>query len=529
VRLGPVPCLLLLGGVALAAQSWLTFFSAYDDGLAAQAKGDPDGARRAFEQAIALEPNPGIRVKTYGLNFLPAYYPYLRLAQACLAQGDLARADWALARSAAFGVEPAAERETLRGALRARRPAPAAAAPAVALAAGATVAPAQPPARPAPAPAEVPGPAVQEAPTVVAGPGPAMQPRAAALPALAKPAPSPAVLHAAPAQGAAAPSTASSPAPRRRGPRWQVLGLLGFVGAMGAGWLGRRSRKGAPQASPQRTFGPYRTRAVLGHGGSATAFEAVHATTGVTVALKVPHPHLLQNPDFRARFQREASLGARLDHPRIVRILDSGVQDGEPWLAMTFMRGETLEARLRAQGALPVPEALAILSGLAEAVAYAHARGVVHRDLKPANLMLTPEGVMVMDFGIARFLDASLTTSSMFLGTPRYAAPECVSTTQVGPPADLYAMGIILFEMLAGHPPFTGNSPFQVLEAQCSQPLPELGTLRPEAPAELLRLLERLCAKAPEARPLDGEVVTLLASLSSSEPRRAGALPEYGR
>jgi len=127
----------------------------------------------------------------------------------------------------------------------------------------------------------------------------------------------------------------------------------------------------------------------------------------------------------------------------------------------------------------------------------------------------------VMDFGIARVLDTRMTATSTFIGTPTYSAPESIVNPRVGPPADRYALGIILFEMLAGHPPFGGDTSFQILDAQRNQPLPDLAALRSGTPPRLLRLVQRLCAKNPEERPEDGETLTILASLKIEHPLEA--------
>jgi serine/threonine-protein kinase len=129
--------------------------------------------------------------------------------------------------------------------------------------------------------------------------------------------------------------------------------------------------------------------------------------------------------------------------------------------------------------------------------------------------MLNDDGAVVMDFGIARMLDAAMTSSTMYLGTPLYSAPECILGSKVGPPADRYALGMILFEMLTGHPPFHADTLYRILEAQRFEPLPDLAGIRPFTPPRLIRLVERLCAKAPEERPEDLETLAILAELRS--------------
>lgn len=502
-----------------AAQDWTTFYSAYQDGLRAQARGEAPEAVRAFTRAAALAPVPGTRVRTYGLNFLPAYHPYLRLAEAALAAGDLDGAERALDTSARYGKEPAAAREALRAKVQeARRPQPE------------PVGVAERPAAPVPAAAPPPPPAPRQEPAPE--PAPIPPPPAPRIP----PRPAPPEV-APPVQAPAPPAPPPEPARPRRWPWWALAGAGALLALAAA--RPRRRRAAAPtlKVNPHRPgdltadaatvlpvhtdpnlgrrFGPWEARAVLGVGGCATAYLAVHAATGQEAALKLPHRNLVADADFLARFRREAALGALLDHPRIVAILDPGPEEGMPWLAMRFVRGETLEARLSRQPPLTVAEASTLAAQVAEALAYAHGLGVVHRDLKPANLMLGDQGAVVMDFGIARILDGTMTATALFMGTPAYCAPECILTPRVGPAADRYALGIILFEMLAGRPPFKGDTHFQILEAQRSEPLPSLAALRPDLPAPLVRLVERLCAKAPGDRPEDGEILRLLAEAGS--------------
>jgi serine/threonine-protein kinase len=327
-----------------------------------------------------------------------------------------------------------------------------------------------------------------------------------------------------------APAAQPAPAPAQPAPaagRRAAWGIGGLALAAAIAFLARRSRRrpaaaatlGLPvPAGPGGAglaFGPYRATRELGRGGCATAYFAYHQDTGAEVAIKVPHAHLAEDPDFRARFRREASLGALLDHPRVVKIIDPGPAEGDLWLAMAFIRGITLDAFMSGKGPLPVAQAVAIAADIAEAIAYAHGKGVVHRDLKPANVMLGDDGAVVMDFGIARMLDAALTSSTMYLGTPLYCAPEGVLGSRVGPPADRYALGMILFEMLAGHAPFQSDNIYKILEAQQFEPLPDLGRIRPYTPPRLVRLVERLCAKAPEDRPEDPETLAILGELRS--------------
>jgi hypothetical protein len=498
--------------VLLSASAWFTFYGAYQKGLDAQQRGDHAQAVQAFRQAIALEPQPGQQVKTYGLNFLPTYYPYLHMAQACLALGDRAGAEKALASADSFNVEPAVDRERLRRALMSHSP---------------VEAPAQQPAAvetptkvlsPMAPPGPTPDPVATPLASVRTSPAPALSrvvPAADNAPSPVRSEPrNPAPVEVPPAAPIVAPAL-----PVRHGWGWPLAGFTLLAG-LGTAWRLRHRVQAEPQVGSdpnlQRQFGPFRPLLRLGQGGCACAYLGVHRSSGLEVAIKVPHHHLVQDPQFRARFQREAALGAALDHPGICKVLASSADPEDPWLAMDYCRGVTLEAHLRQHGPLPLDQALRLAAEIAAAMAYAHANSVVHRDLKPANIMLEEAGVRVMDFGIARVLDTTRTTSTMFIGTPAYAAPESLQNPQVGPPADRYALGLILFEMLAGRQAFQGHSPFQVLEAHRTQPLPSLAALRPGLSVPLLNLVERLCHKLPAERPEDGETLRCLTEIQVS-------------
>ncbi|MDE3245840.1 MAG: serine/threonine protein kinase, partial [Acidobacteriota bacterium] len=251
-----------------------------------------------------------------------------------------------------------------------------------------------------------------------------------------------------------------------------------------------------------------------GQGSFATTYGGFRRSDGLPVAVKVPHAHMIQDADAMNRFRQETRLGALLDHPTIVCLVDPSPESGLPWMAMELVQGETLQEYMAHKGKLEIEEVLHLGAEITQALSHAHGKGVVHRDLKPANVMVSQGHAKVMDFGIARVLDtAGMTATAFFLGTPAYAAPESLKGSRVGPPADRYALGIMIFEMLVGHAPFQAEHPLAVMDMHRSTELPDLGVLRPDAPRRLVRLVERLTTKNPEERPEDPEVLTILQDL----------------
>ncbi len=238
----------------------------------------------------------------------------------------------------------------------------------------------------------------------------------------------------------------------------------------------------------------------LGRGAMAWTYRAV-GNDGKLVALKVPYPRCLADPTFVVRFLQEGTLGSRLHHPHIVRVLEAGEDEGRLFLALDLVEGRTLGQTLRQCGALPTPTALGIARDVASALEHAHEKGVIHRDLKPENIMLSIDGrTRVLDFGIARIAgEAGLTTAGTFIGSPRYAAPEA-SAGPVDGRADLYALGILLFEMLQGAPPFDDPSPVRLLLLHARAPFPRRDSLAAAVPDDVWRLIVGLCEKDPGRR-----------------------------
>lgn len=250
-------------------------------------------------------------------------------------------------------------------------------------------------------------------------------------------------------------------------------------------------------------------------------YEAEERLSRRRVALKVLRPELGRSEEARRRFLDEMTILAHLDHPNIVRSLASTEVDGELVMALEFLDGETLRARLTAHGRLPWTEAVAITSEVAAALTAAHGQEppIIHRDLKPENLMLTPGGVKVMDFGIGKVLQAMRKGTTGSVGTLAYMSPEQIDAAPIDHRSDLYALGLVLYEMLAGRPPFASESPRQLLEMQCTAPPPPLpDQARAGLPRGVERLLARLLAKAPAERPASAqEVIAALEPFAAAD------------
>ena len=252
----------------------------------------------------------------------------------------------------------------------------------------------------------------------------------------------------------------------------------------------------------------YRLLRKVGEGSMGEVFEAEHVHLSRRVAVKLLQRKIASNPEAAARLQREARSTTGLGHPNIVDTIDFGFADGQTFLVMEWLEGENLDARL-ARGPIDLPTAIEIASQTAAGVAAAHERGVIHRDLKPANLFLTRDHrgqllVKVLDFGIAKLAlhETKLTATGVLVGTPNYMAPEQAEGNPVDARTDVYALGVILYEMLTGTVPFQGETPLSVLHQHTSR-LPILPSARaPERaiPEALDDLVMRCLAKAPDDR-----------------------------
>jgi serine/threonine-protein kinase len=269
----------------------------------------------------------------------------------------------------------------------------------------------------------------------------------------------------------------------------------------------------------------YRLERELGRGGMATVYLAQDLKHDRPVALKVLHPQLAATlgPD---RFSREIRIAARLQHPHILPLYDSGEGAGQLWYTMPYVDGESLRDRLRREIQLPLDVALAIARQIAGALDYAHQRGVVHRDIKPENVLLSGDQVLVADFGIAKALDAAggeqLTETGLSLGTPAYMSPEQGTASRVDARADIYSLGCIVYEMLTGDPPFAGSSPRAIMARHAVDPVPAIRTARPAIPPHIEQAITRSLAKVPADRfPTAGEFGAALELREDADQTRA--------
>ena len=283
---------------------------------------------------------------------------------------------------------------------------------------------------------------------------------------------------------------------------------------------------------PGDQIGPYRLEAELGHGGMGQVFRARDSRLGRVVAIKVIRPDLASDDGFRRRFEREGRMIATLNHPHVCVLYDILEHAGSACLVMEYVEGETL-ARVLARGALSINEVRTIAAAMASALAAAHAHGIVHRDLKPGNIMVTPFGVKVLDFGLAKeeaglnacaettLAPDGLTTPGQIVGTPAYMSPEQVASRPVDARSDIFAAGVILYEMLSGAHPFSGATSVETMAAILqATPGPLSGRGR-AIPHDLVNVVNRCMQKSPEDRFASGS--ELLQSLTAGRPSQPGA------
>jgi len=253
-----------------------------------------------------------------------------------------------------------------------------------------------------------------------------------------------------------------------------------------------------------KQLGQYQVVEALGGGGMASVYKAYQANMERHVALKILPRHLAAEPDFVSRFKNESKVIASLEHPNILPVYDFGEADGYTYLVMRYVEGgQTLSGLL--QG-VPLPDAhiQRLIGQIAAALDYAHSRGVIHRDVKPSNVLLDEHGnCLLSDFGLAKVLfnSSHLTASGAFLGTPKYASPEqCLGSSDIDQRSDVYSLGVIMYEMATGRPPFDAETPMGVVIKHIHDPLPMPRTINPDLPEAVERVILKALSKEPLAR-----------------------------
>jgi serine/threonine protein kinase len=259
----------------------------------------------------------------------------------------------------------------------------------------------------------------------------------------------------------------------------------------------------------------YRIEEKIDEGGMGCVYRATHVLMEKTVAVKVLHPALAADDKIVARFTREAKAASRISHPHAINVTDFGEsENGVVYLVMEYLRGRTLKEIVRSEGPMPLARVVEIVRQVSGALEAAHAEGVVHRDLKSDNIMLEEtaggDWAKVLDFGIAKIqqtaqsvheTDPGLTSPNLIIGTPQYMSPEqCSQASDIDTRSDIYSFGVILYEMLAGHVPFTGDSPTAIMMKHLQEPPPSILEERGDLPAGVGRVIARSLAKRPEER-----------------------------
>lgn len=265
--------------------------------------------------------------------------------------------------------------------------------------------------------------------------------------------------------------------------------------------------------------GVYTIERLLGSGGMAAVYLAHDIKHDRKVAIKVLRPELSEALGTK-RFLREITVTARLDHPHIVSVHDSGVADGIVYYVMPYVEGESLRQRLERVGHLDLDESIQIVRDVASGLHYAHERDVIHRDIKPENVLLAAGHARVVDFGLARALNQAggtrLTETGIAVGTPEYMSPEqCIGVTHLDARTDVYALGCLTFEMLTGRPPFSDGPAQVILMHHARKAPPRLASLRPDLPKNVARAVDRTLAKDPDAR--FGSVTAFVDALNESK------------
>jgi tRNA A-37 threonylcarbamoyl transferase component Bud32 len=269
----------------------------------------------------------------------------------------------------------------------------------------------------------------------------------------------------------------------------------------------------------------YRLESKLGSGGMSTVYLARDETLERWVAVKIMHREISEDEAQLERFRREARAVARLSHPNVVAVIDAGEDGGHPYIVFEYVEGETLKQRIERLGRLPLDEAAAYAIEIGRGLATAHACNLVHRDVKPQNVLIDPEGrAKVTDFGIVRSLESDgLTATGRVLGTTDYVSPEQAMGHPVDSRSDIYSLGVVLYEMLVGRPPFSAETLVGVAMKHVNEQMPDVQIRRPETSAALAAVVERATEKDPRKRYADmGEMLGDLENALEVEVARAG-------
>ncbi|MFQ5570218.1 MAG: serine/threonine-protein kinase [Rhodothermales bacterium] len=284
-----------------------------------------------------------------------------------------------------------------------------------------------------------------------------------------------------------------------------------------------------PQTRRTHVAGEYKVLAQLGEGGMAEVFKAQHLELSRIVALKLLPYRFLANEEIRTRFKREARAGAQLEHDHIVTTYDFGIYEGQPFIAVAFIEGEALTRRIRTQGRLSPEKTVRLIAPIAEALAYAHRKGVIHRDIKSSNIMIRAEDErpILIDFGIAQasFMN-KLTERGHMLGTPAYMSPEQAAAQEIGHHSDLYSLGVVLYECLTGTVPFQSPDTEVLLANIKHEPHRPVRERVPEVPQWLSDVVDRCLAKKPEDRHPNGDVLAAALRSGLADNTVALARPE---
>ncbi|HUG34808.1 MAG TPA: transporter substrate-binding domain-containing protein [Anaerolineales bacterium] len=283
-----------------------------------------------------------------------------------------------------------------------------------------------------------------------------------------------------------------------------------------------------------KSLGQYQIIKPIGQGGMARIYLAYQPSIKREVAVKVLASTLQENESFMNRFSREVELIAQLQHPQIVPVYDYGEQDGETYIVMAYLRGGTLADRIQQNpDGLPDDETVRLFVLIAQGLDFAHAKGIVHRDLKPNNILMDERiNPYIADFGLAKPTEGKLElTNTMISGTAAYMAPEIAREGKSTSRADIYALGVILFEMMTGHLPFTGKSLYNIISAHIHQPVPKISEFRPDLPMEVQHIIDRALAKNPVNRyPTAGEMAEAFKSaMLTSTTRKKGGVKRVKR